>query len=117
MRLAVVPVLLLASAAPAAGQIVQPRDYGPVAAANPFLPDGRLPGPAPAAEVDDLRGRIAAARADGSLSAREARRLDREARLIGRIARRYGRDGLSGPERGEIRTRAAAVRAAVNRPR
>jgi hypothetical protein len=65
--------------------------------------------------VQDLRGRIAAARDSGDLGEREARRLDREARLIGRLAARYGRDGLSDPERGEIATRAAAVRAAVNR--
>jgi hypothetical protein len=63
--------------------------------------------------VEELRGRIAAARESGDLSAREARRLEREARLIGRMAVRYGRDGLSDPERREIAIRAAAVRAAV----
>ena len=109
--------LALGAAAPAAGQIVGPRDYGPVAPANPFLPDSRTPAPEPRREVEDLRGRIAAARESGGLSARDARLLDREARLIGRLAARYGRDGLSHPERGEIATRAAAVRAAVNRGR
>jgi hypothetical protein len=105
------------AAAPAAAQIVGRPDYGPVTRPNPFLPDSRPPQPAPAQEVEDLRGRIAAARESGDLSAREARRLEREARLIGRLAVRYGRDGLSDPERGEIATRAAAVRAAVNRGR
>ncbi len=110
-------VLALGAAAPAGAQIVQPRSYGPVAPANPFLPDSRLPGPSAGAEVRHLRERIAAARDSGDLSAREARRLEREARLIRRLAARYGRDGLSDSERGEISTRAAAVRAAVNRPR
>lgn len=106
-----------ATAAPAAAQIVGRTDYGPVAAASPFLPDGRLPGPAPRAEVRDLRERIGAARDAGALSPREARALDREARLIGRLAGRYGRDGLSGPERSELERRAAALRARLNRPR
>jgi hypothetical protein len=106
-----------AAPVPASAQIVQPRDYGAVAARNPFLPDSRPPGPSAGAEVRDLKERIAAAREEGDLSPREARRLQREARLIGRLAVRYGRDGLSAPEQGEIATRAAAVRAAVNRPR
>jgi len=115
--------LAIGLAAPAAGQIAGRRDYGPVAPANPFLPDSRPPAPSPGREVEDLRGRIAAARESGDIGRREARRLDREARLIGRLAARYGRDGLSAPERGEIATRAAAVRGeiaartAVNRPR
>lgn len=122
MRMTFVGLVLLAGAAAAApqaasAQIVAPRDYGPVAAVNPFLPDSRTAAPSPGREVEDLRGRIAAARESGDLTPREARRLDREARLIGRLAARYGRDGLSAPERGEIATRAAAVRAAVNRPR
>jgi hypothetical protein len=110
-------VLATGAAAPAGAQIVQPRSYGPVAPANPFLPDARPAGPSPGAEVRHLKERIAAARESGDLTAREARRLEREARLIGRLAARYGRDGLSEAERGEIGTRSAAVRAAVNRPR
>ncbi len=104
-------------AAPAAAQIVGRPDFGPVARANPFLPDSRPPGPSAAAEARDLRERIGAAREAGQLSRREARALDREARLIGRLSARYGRDGLSGSERAELETRAAALRARVNRPR
>jgi len=119
MRLAVLPVLLgLAFAAtPAAAQIVQKPVFGPVAAANPFLPDSRLPGPSVHQEVRQLRGQIAAARESGEISAREAKRLDREARLIGRLGRRYGRGGLSDSEANELTLRAAALRARVNRPR
>lgn len=117
MRLGLIGLAFaIGAAAPAGAQIVQPRDYGAVAPRNPFLPDGRLPGPSAGAEVRDLKDRIAAARASGDLSPREARQLEREARLIGRLAVRYGRDGLSASERREIGTRAAAVRAAVNRP-
>ena len=36
-------VMAVGAAAPAGAQIVQPRSYGPVAAANPFLPDARAP--------------------------------------------------------------------------
>jgi hypothetical protein len=110
-------VLGVGTAAPAGAQIVQPRSYGPVAPTHPFLPGSRAPEPSAGAEVRRLKERIAGARESGDLSAREARRLEREARLIGRLAERYGRDGLSDAERGEIGTRAAAVRAAVNRPR
>lgn len=107
----------MAAAAPASAQIVAPRDYGLVGRANPFLPDSRPPGPSAAAESRDLRERIGAAREAGQLSRRDARALDREARLIGRLGLRYGRDGLSGAERAELETRAAALRARINRPR
>lgn len=110
-------VLAWLGATPAAAQIVGPRDYGPVARANPFLPDSRPAGPSAADESQDLRERIGAAREAGTISRREARALDREARLIGRLGLRYGRDGLSGAERAELETRAAALRARVNRPR
>ncbi len=110
-------IALAGTAAPAQAQIVQRPAYEPVARANPFLPDSRLPGPSPRAEVRETRERIAAAREAGTISRREARALDREARLIGRLSLRYGRDGLSGPERVELETRTAALRARVNRPR
>jgi hypothetical protein len=57
--------LAIVTASPAAAQIVGRPDYGPVARANPFLPDSRPSTPAPADEVEDLRGRIAAARESG----------------------------------------------------
>lgn len=104
-------------AAPASAQIAGRPDYGPVAASSPFLPDSSLRGPSPRAEIRQVRERIAQAREDGTISRREARALEREARLIGVLNARYSRDGLSEPERAELATRAAALRARVNRPR
>ena len=112
----VAALLLVALATPAAAQIAPRHDYGPVARPSPFIGDGRLPSPGVHAEARDLRGRIERARESGSLSAREARQLEREARLIERLGRRYGRDGLSIAEQHELDVRAAAVRAATNRP-
>jgi len=114
---ATLPVLLVAlAAAPAASQIAGERSYAPVGPASPFLPDSRLPGPGIWRELDDLRGDIRRARDNGWLSRREARRLDREARRISSAAARYGRDGLSGSERDELRARSEALRGAVTRP-
>ena len=116
MRL--IPICLLAlAAAPAAAQIAGKHDYGPVAPANPFLADSRLPGPPLGKELRDIDRRIENARDGGRLTGREARRLDREARAIGRLARVYGRDGLSPSERAELEARAAYLRDSVNRPR
>ena len=102
---------------PAAAQIAGKPDFGPIPRASPFLPDSSLPGPGIGREVRDLRERIGQAHEAGLISRREARALDREARLIGRLAHRYGRDGLSDAERRELEQRAQAVRAGVNRPR
>ena len=109
-------LLAFAIAAPAAAQIAGKRDYGPVPTAGPFLPDSRLPGPGIGREVDDLEDRIDRARDSGALTRREARRLDREARAIGRLERRYGRDGLSQSERAELENRARYLRDSINRP-
>jgi len=109
--------LLALAAEPAAAQIAGKHDYGPVAPANPFLDDSRLPGPGLGKELRDIDRRIENAREAGRLSGREARRLDREARAIGRLARVYGRDGLSPSERAELEARAAYLRDSVNRPR
>lgn len=119
MRLFAFPALALAAAlaAPAGAQIAGKRDYGPVPAAGPFLPDSRLPGPGIGREVRDLEGRIDRARDSGALSKGEARRLEREARAIGRLARRYGRDGLSPPERAELENRAAYLRDSLGKAR
>jgi hypothetical protein len=107
----------LTLAAPAGAQIAGKRDYGPVAASSPFLPDSRLPGPGIGREVRDLEGRIDRARESGALPRGEARRLEREARAIGRLASRYGRDGLSASERAELENRANYLRDAIARPR
>lgn len=104
------------TAAPAAAQIVAPRDYGPSFPVNHFLPDSSLPAPSIGAELRQARGRIDNAQEAGLLSAREAPMLRREARLIGRLARRYGRDGLSPLERHELSSRAALLRAMAARP-
>ena len=117
MRLPLVCLLAFALAAPAAAQIAGKRDYGPVPAASPFLPDSRLPGPPLGKELREIDRSIDRARDGGRLSGREARRLDREARAIGRLARLYGRDGLSPSERAELEARTAYLRGAVNRPR
>jgi hypothetical protein len=103
--------------APAGAQIAGKRDYGPVPTSSPFLADSRLPGPGIGREVRDLEGRIERARDRGDLSRGEARRLEREARSIGRLARLYGRDGLSSSERAELENRAAYLRDSVGRPR
>jgi hypothetical protein len=108
---------LAAAAAPASAQIAGKHDYGPVAPANPFLGDSRLPGPPLGKELRDIDERIERARDSGRLSGREARRLDREARAIGRLARAYGRDGLSPSERAELEARANYLRDALSRPR
>ena len=62
-----------------------------------------------------LKGRIDGP-ADAALSRGEARRLEREARAIGRLARRYGRDGLSPSERAELENRAHYLRDSIGRP-
>jgi hypothetical protein len=102
-------------AAPAAAQIAGKHEYGPVGAANPFLADSRLPGPGVGRELRDLDRRIDRARESGALDRGEARRLEREARAIGRLADRYGRDGLSASERAELEARAAYLRGAIGR--
>lgn len=110
-------LLAFVLASPATAQIAGKRDYGPVATANPFLPDSRLPGPPLGKELRDIDGRIDRARDSGRLSPREARRLERETRAVGRLARFYGRDGISPSERSELEARAAYLRDAVGRPR
>jgi hypothetical protein len=107
----------LGLAAPAAGQIAGRHDYGPVPVASPFLADSRLPAPPLGKELSDIDRRIESARASGALSPREARRLERETRALGRLARRYGRDGLSPAERAELEARTRYLRGEVGRPR
>lgn len=115
--LALFLILVSAAAAPGGAQIVARRDYGPVGRSNPFIGDSRLPGPGIGRELADIRDRIDRARDSGAISRREARMLEREARLIGGLAWRYGRDGLSLSEHNELQARANFLRAEVNRPR
>ena len=117
MRRFALPVLtFLAASVAANAQIAGRHDYGPVPLSSPFFEDSRLPGPGIGRELSDLEGRIDRARDSGALSRGEARRLEREARVIGRLARRYGRDGLSPSERAELEARTAYLRDSVNRP-
>ncbi|HEX8125854.1 MAG TPA: hypothetical protein VF548_09760 [Allosphingosinicella sp.] len=108
--------LVALTAVPAAAQIAGKRDYGPVPSSSLFLEDSRLPGPGIGKELRDIDKRIDRARESGGLTARDARRLEREARAIGRLARRFGRDGLSPSERAELEARAAYLRDSVGRP-
>ena len=116
-RFALIAFALTAAAAPAHAQIAGKRDYGPVPRSSPFLEDSRLPGPAIGKELRDIEGRIDNARDSGALTRGEARRLEREARAIGRLARVYGRDGLSPSERAELEARTNYLRDSVGRPR
>ena len=111
--LLILSLILPAFAAPAAAQIAPTRTYPSVGAANPFLPDSRLPGPSPWQEVDHLRDRIDDAREAGLITRREARRLNRETRRIAARAWTYSRDGLSTSERTELQRRAQAVDGAI----
>jgi hypothetical protein len=79
--------------------------------------ESRQRGPGLRRDVQDIRQRVERARENGTISRREARQLRREARLIAVQAHRYGRDGLSHPERGELEARAHYLRDAVSRPR
>ncbi|HEY0130175.1 MAG TPA: hypothetical protein VGB57_02135, partial [Allosphingosinicella sp.] len=77
----------------------------------------RLPGPALGKQLRDIDKRIDRARESGRLSGRDARRLEREARAIGRLARVYGQGGLSPSERAELEARANVLRESVGKPR
>ena len=106
-------VALPALSTPAGAQFVPRPNYPPVAAADPFLPDSRLPGPGVWQEVGFLHARIDRAREAGLISRREARRLSRQADRIADRAFIYGRDGLSSSERVELESRARAVDSAI----
>ena len=111
------PVLLLFGlAAPAAAQIAGKHDYGHVPVSSPFLPDSRLPAPPIGKELRDIDRKIERARDSGALTGREARRLERENRAIGRLARVYARDGLSPSEQAELEARTRYLRDAVGKP-
>lgn len=120
MRLFALPALALfafAFTAPALAQIAGKRDYGPVPASGPFLEDSRLPGPGIGKQLRDIDKRIENARESGRLSGRDARRLEREARAVGRLARTYGQGGLSPSERAELEARTNYLRDSVGKLR
>ena len=117
--LAVSVSALLAGVAlqPAAAQIVGSRPPSDYRAPSPFIGDSSLPGPAVRREVGDIRKQVGRARESGRISRREARQLDRGARLIRRLERRYASDGLSASERRELEARTLHLRSVLNRPR
>jgi hypothetical protein len=117
MRAFLIAAALVAAAAPASAQIAPRHDYGPVGRSDPFLGDGRLPGPSIGSELRDLRGKIRDGRESGQLTRREARQLNRETRRVGAVARRYGRDGLSASEARFIEARLLALRGSVSSAR
>lgn len=107
----------LALAAPAAAQIAGRPVPEPAFRTNPFVDDGRMPGPSTRAEMRQVRRNIEQYRESGIISRREARQLRRESRRIEAAALRYGRDGLSGSERAELAVRSQALRSTLPRPR
>jgi hypothetical protein len=116
-RLARFALLLLPiwTAAPAAAQIAPRHDYEDVGPANPFIGDSSMGEPGFGRQIGNLRNGISDARKSGRLSRAEARRLNREARAIARLASRYGQDGLSPGEHAELTTRTQVLREAVTR--
>jgi hypothetical protein len=63
------------------------------------------PGPGFARQVDQLHDKVERARESGTISRQEARQFRREARLIDRLGYRFGDDGLSTSEQGELQNR------------
>jgi hypothetical protein len=102
-------------ATPAAAQIAGRPAPEPVFRGNPFVDDGRMPGPGIGAELRQVRQNIERARDNGFISRREARQLRRETWRIESAAIRYASDGLSGSERDELAVRTQAVRGATSR--
>ena len=109
--------LVAFAAAPAGAQIAGKRDYGHVHRSSPFLEDSRLPAPTIGKQLRDIDRRIYRARESGRLSGRDSRRLERESRALGRLARVYGRGGLSPSERAELESRADRLRESIGKPR
>jgi len=102
---------------PASAQIAGRYDRGDVPPRDPFLGDGRMPGPSIGQEIGDIVQQIDRARDSGAITRREARRLTRETRQIDDLARRYARDGLSATEGAELEARARDIRNAIGRAR
>lgn len=116
MRLLAALVLILACVPAAAHAQIAGREITiPSPPPDPFLGSGRLPGPSIGSELRQVRSNIEAARANGHISRAEARQLHREARLISRLAQRYGHGGLSSSERAELERRMQILRHNINR--
>jgi hypothetical protein len=62
-------------------------------------------GPSIMRQVDRIDDRVDRARRNGEIGRREARAMEREARLIGRLRGRYAHAGLSEGERRELQAR------------
>jgi hypothetical protein len=107
-------ILALAVAAPAQADIAPRRGPEPVKKRDPFIGNGRVQQPAIYKDVADIRERIDDARDSGAISRRDARRLDRQARGIGSLARVYRTNGLSESEARELQVRANYLRDAVS---
>lgn len=104
LRLAFAASLFVAT--PAAAQFVGSNDYGDVGTSNPFFGDSSLPAPGIGIETRDLRGSIADARSSGLITQREARRLTREVKRIGRA----GRYNLSPSQAFALKARVMTIR-------
>jgi hypothetical protein len=107
-------ILALAVAAPAQAEIAPRRTPEPVKKRDPFAGNNRVQGPGIHRDVADIRERIDDARESGQISRRDARRLDRQARGIGSLARVYRTHGLSESEARELQARANYLRDAVS---
>ena len=107
MRLSVALVVAAALLAPASisanlwdgpgGNMPRARDAGPITF-RPAVSETRR-------NLDKAHDALEARRDAGELSRREYRQLRREARLIGRLERRYASDGLTGGEQAELEFR------------
>lgn len=107
-------ILAIAVAAPAQAEIAPRRTPEPVKKNDPFVGNGRVQGPGIHRDVADIRERIDDARESGQISRRDARRLDRQARGIGSLARVYRTHGISESEARELQARANYLRDAVS---
>ena len=131
MRSIVAAMVLVALPSAAHAQF-QPQPMPPAAGLPGIVERGppgsfRLPGMveiradtgdrAVAHDLREARETIERRRENGELTRREARRLRREARVVERLAYRYGRDGLSNPERRELTLRAQTLRSQSAAPR
>ena len=110
---------LIAIVSPLAAPAVAQFMPGPPAPRAPRVPGplvghASIPSPDVWRDIGDVRDRIDRGRDAGTLSRQEARQLRREARMIGVLAERYGRDGLSDAERTELEARMLYLRDAVN---